>query len=789
MTQPRNLRFKWIYPLFSAVLLLASLFAPGSPIGIPGTAHAAGTIVNVQGNWVGTILANRGGGDNCTFSVSQAGTNLSGGGTCQRTGAGSCQGTIDAATMKLECENAFFGALGVVATISTDGTTATGTWTASNGAQGSYKATRRADPSADYGEKPGNRALGGYFYRHTDLRIAGRGIPLVFTRAYNALDPTVGRLGPGWTDSYSVHLVIETDGTPPRVSVVKEDGGHDIYLKNPDGSFSNPSGVYAALTRKADGTYTLTRPDHDVLNFDANGRLTSLADQNGNKTALTYRASGRLTAIADPAGRGSLTLSYDTCSRGRLCGVSDWLSPARAVSFGYDESGRLQTVTDRAGNVTFYAYDRDNLLTTITDANNHRTILNKYDSAGRLAEQLDAKDFVTCVYYGTPPTFSTISCPGPGRPLGANQTMNVDRNGNQTRFTYDSLNRVTEVLDAAGGKTTYAYDSNGNVTSTTEPSGARTDRCFDGNGNLTRLVEPPSLAGQPRRVTVFSYQGFDLLQTTVLGGAVIGNPSDCATAPLAPNVSAIRNSYDAKHNLLSVTRTDTGPGVGTRTTDTHYEYGDPKNPGRVTRMIAPRGNGARSDDASVTAFSYYSSGSQAGLLQSETDPGGSKTTYTYDAVGRRLTVEVSAGDNAAPRTWTYIYDGEDRPLSVSVTAPTVGASAAVIAYAYDSVGNRTVVKDATGQVTKYRYDERESLREVDRSPHPWTDPNVVPDPMDATTYSYDHNGNLGRVVQNASGPGDAEITDYFYDALNRPLGAIAYPRTVGQRHHPQTGGY
>jgi YD repeat-containing protein len=93
---------------------------------------------------------------------------------------------------------------------------------------------------------------------------------------------------------------------------------------------------------------------------------------------------------------------------------------------------------------------------------------------------------------------------------------------------------------------------------------------------------------------------------------------------------------------------------------------------------------------------------------------------------------------------------------------------------YDPVGNRTAVIDANGQVTKYLYDERDSLAEVDQSPNPWTDPNATPSPKYATTYAYDHLGNLERVVR-AQGTSDERRTDYAYDGLNRVRTETQYP--------------
>ena len=73
--------------------------------------------------------------------------------------------------------------------------------------------------------------------------------------------------------------------------------------------------------------------------------MIAAEDRNGNKTTLTYDSgTGRLASVADPAGRGSLTFSYD--GSGRIASIADWASPARSVQYGYDtaaDSGRSGT--------------------------------------------------------------------------------------------------------------------------------------------------------------------------------------------------------------------------------------------------------------------------------------------------------------------------------------------------------------------------------------------------------------------------------------------------------------
>ena len=53
---------------------------------------------------------------------------------------------------------------------------------------------------------PVNSLTGAFTDSATDLSLPGAGVTFVFGRSYSSVDTTTGRLGPGWTDSYSASL-------------------------------------------------------------------------------------------------------------------------------------------------------------------------------------------------------------------------------------------------------------------------------------------------------------------------------------------------------------------------------------------------------------------------------------------------------------------------------------------------------------------------------------------------------------------------------------------------------
>jgi YD repeat-containing protein len=315
-------------------------------------------------------------------------------------------------------------------------------------------------------------------------------------------------------------------------------------------------------------------------------------------------------------------------------------------------------------------------------------------------------------------------------------------------------------------------------------------------GNLTRRIEPP--IGGNRNTTVFKYDAKDnLIQTVAPKGVNSGNGipgSEANPCGVAVTASATTYATDLAYDsasqmkLESTTHRFADPDLGQQTAVTKFEYTDSQNPGLVTKVVPPRGNtGGSPNDDYATLFTYNASGCQAGLLASAesalVDINGSqaraRTTHTYDCVGRRTSMVDPLGNASggvpAQHTWEYTYDNEDRPRLTKAPAPQAGGGQLVTDFRYDAVGNRTVAIDTNGQVTKYVYDSRDSLQEVQQTPDAWTDPNVTPTGLIVTSYEYDDLGNLKRVQRAQNNAAQTRTTDYASDGLNRLRKETQYP--------------
>ena len=175
---------------------------------------------------------------------------------------------------------------------------------------------------------------------------------------------------------------------------------------------------------------------------------------------------------------------------------------------------------------------------------------------------------------------------------------------------------------------------------------------------------------------------------------------------------------------------------------------------------------ANSTVYSTTASTYYWNDK----LKTYTDPTGNITTYTYDILGRMLTLTHPDGTythwnyndqanqvttyNEKGHATDYYYDWLNR--LVAVTEHTNGQNFNST-YTYDAAGNLVQVKDSKNQITSYLYD---NLNRLTRTNFPDTT---------YETKTYDNVGNIvSRLTQNAT------TILYSYDQINR-LTKITYP--------------
>jgi len=294
----------------------------------------------------------------------------------------------------------------------------------SPGSQGSSLGSSPTTPSA-FTSEPINTATGNYYLSRTELTVAGKGIPFAFTRSYNSLDSYSGPLGAGWTHSYNILL----NDSGASVTV-KEGDGHSVQFTATGGGAYVPStpGLFDALRKNADGTYTLTRKYQTEVSFTAAGKLATIIDRNHNTQTFGYDGLGNLITATDTVGRVFM-FAYDTSNR-----MITFIDPAgRTWQYAYDATSDLVSVRDPAAGVTQYAYDANHGMSSATDARGIVFLQNTYDAQERVIAQKNARGFATTLAYNTP---------------SAGTTTITDPLGNATQHVYDNTLRIVRVIDA-----------------------------------------------------------------------------------------------------------------------------------------------------------------------------------------------------------------------------------------------------------------------------------------------------------------------------------------------------
>ena len=202
-------------------------------------------------------------------------------------------------------------------------------------------------------------------------------------------------------------------------------------------------------------------------NYDA-FHLTSIKDENGNKTIYSYDGAGRL--ISTKKDSQKVDFSYDPL--GRVAAIKKWKSKDTYTceKKEYDLAGNVTslTVEDETEKVltkTEYSYDdASRLVEIIGYPQNKRTCLKcfEYDLFGRLIRETEAQGSSTQIVYDD----GFINEWGQ-RVL---KKVTTDPLGNHIEEVYDPLGNLVSIIkkDASGKRLSFAnhfYDAFGNVTS------------------------------------------------------------------------------------------------------------------------------------------------------------------------------------------------------------------------------------------------------------------------------------------------------------------------------------
>ncbi|TVX93167.1 RHS repeat-associated core domain-containing protein [Paenibacillus agilis] len=608
-----------------------------------------------------------------------------------------------------------------------------------------YPASRLGmEPYWTYGSLPvgdgvssANLGTGNHVLSFTDHVLDGRGnFGFSLTRTYNSKAVEHAPFGYGWSFTGS-----ETIMEAPRAGEIlytDSDGTSHTFKYNKDTNrFETPPGLYTRLNKVFDAKGFTTgyeifdkfgnktyferlKSDEEVSIIRA--RISSEKDRHGNTVSYGYDEAGKLTTITDPSGR-KLVLDYNERGKVRSSVLED-----KKFEYEYDTSSKLLYVDeflDATKKIrTQFEYDKNNRIHAVIDNNGRRTDFTYTDDGSLLSVQEPSSD--------------ESNIDAPDRP-GTSYNYQIEKAlasitdplGNRTAYHMNSNYVVTKVVDAAGNVFTTILDENYNPTESVDAENGLVKRTYDDKGNILTSTDEEGF------VTTYTYDAF----------------------------SNVKSEIDAKGNKTTYDYNDVGDLMfvidanNERTTYTYDQYGN--------RLTATLPNGT------IESFSYDSNGNyvktvkdpSGNIITTHTDKHGNvtdlidgeqnKTSYTYN---KRNQIETVT--DALQHVTEYNYN------DAGYLTKFINAKQYTTSYEYNGQGLITNSTNPLGNTTKLEYDANGNVKKTvtpngNTLSSTYNERNLVADTFvngkKDWSYQYDANGNVKTVSR-----GGILLKEYIY---------------------------
>jgi len=547
----------------------------------------------------------------------------------------------------------------------------------------------------------------------------------------------------GWSNNWWPVKLSFPSGASESLTPVLSGGAPTGAFTTPAGAPYRVEGVPGSPTGKWQ-SITVTWKDGTKWKFTLNSgdtyALSQLTNRTGQILSFTWNSSRQLTQVADQgSGATLLTLAY---SGGKLTSATD--AYGRQISYVFSTvSGTTpsmlqsvsQIVTSGTSNPPAhwtYTYDvnKGQQLSTITvpspTGTGNSTATINYDSIGRVSSLVDANGNQRVYTYNSGTTLVQLKDSVNNVALSWTQKFNTSR-------------LDTGITDAASHSTTIAYNDTANPfkpTSVTDRNGHVTNYTYDSFGNVLTITTP--------RVTTtytWSYTNFPLGRLTS-----IQEGSKPATTFTYYEPSGLVNTV-----------TSPAPNNGGGTTTTTYTY---DTLGNVLTVVTPGNNAATSITTTLnyTTDGTYSQSAKIGQPLTITDNLSHVTHLRYDAQGRTVSATDAIGNET---DFSYNLIGQLLTTTYPATGQTgSGNSHSTNAYLYTG-----------GPLTSVTlYDESNTqVRQVTRTYGPEGEALSVSGSIEPATNTYDALYRLKTLKD-----GNNNATTYAYNSIGR-LSSITMP--------------
>ena len=236
----------------------------------------------------------------------------------------------------------------------------------------------------------------------------------------------------------------------------------------------------------------------------------------------------------------------------------------------------------------------------------------------------------------------------------------------ETKYVYDTKNRLVSYTDPEGRTETYTYDCNSNLTKTVDKNGNTLKNTYDNQNRLTERTAKEKKTGK-ETVHTYRYNAYGDVavqdDTQFVYGDVSGQVTK-ETTKLTKNKDVVKNyTYDSKGNKSTFS---VKAGEDTKLS-LSYEYDG------SSRLISVKD----SEGNQAVSYAY----DMLGRITRETKTGREDISYTYDANNNRK--QMTIGN----KTTAYQYNKNDELLRTD-TLHTDTEKNDVVIYKNDKNGNQ-----------------------------------------------------------------------------------------------------
>ncbi|ALN56523.1 Rhs family protein [Lysobacter enzymogenes] len=567
---------------------------------------------------------------------------------------------------------------------------------------------------------PINAGTGNKFESRTEFM--GEGVfPLQVRWVYNSFGTAPGSdnrltFGRNRAHHYLRSIVLSSFAEGSVAWVVHPDGRTISFYRQQDDVWAADSPGIGTLERVplAAGAlgWRYKAMDGSIEDYGENGELRTLTSPQGFKQAVEYDSAGRLATVTDPNAR---KLMFEYQGAGRQVSVIR-LPDGQSLGFSYTQNGDLERVTYPGGASIVYAYDEPahmqvpasgGALTGVYDENGQRYSTTDYID-GNIAVRTALGGGVD-VQTGSYTSTGDIQTP-----RRAVVTTGLGATINKVFTVKNGRTLLASVSKSCSGcvssQQVYTYDAFGQQDRITH-NGVTTDYDYNARGLLTKRTDDADGAAGVRRSTETDWDPLRplALQQRILdgNGAVVG----------------VRNwTYNERGQALAIGQTDPATGDSRLSTTRYCEQADIDSGLCPVLGLLVEQDGARTDTADTTRYSYYMADAAGCAVSSDlcgyrrgdlwkivNAAGHTQEILRYDGAGRVLSSKDANGVVV-----DLEYTGRGWLAARKMRGPDANSETddAITRYEYDLAGQVKKVIQPDGSYVRYEYDAAHRLTDI-----------------------------------------------------------------------------